>query len=389
MIDRFAHVIGRLAAICLLAAGSALAPAQDPPVAPPPMDMPPPQMEWPMFPEAPVTPMRAPDSIPEAMPDMSELMDMIGPTRFGDAVIQYDPETDSLIIIADEATNMQIGRVIETLDQPVPQVLIKVLFLEVTYTNSLDLGVEGRFEFGSDPRDSVLTDFGVAAATRGGFYNLVTDDLNATLRALATTGRLEVLSRPSVLTRNNESAIIIIGQEIPFIRNTRVTDAGQTINTIEYDDIGIILEVTPHITPDRLVEMQVYPEISTLTAETVPISDTVNAPVIAKRSAQTRVVVADGKTVVIGGLMEDNLTESISKVPLLGDIPLLGVLFRRTIRSKSKTELLIFLTPHVIESVADADRMARLDYRRTEIAPKAFKGIDREKYLEPGFDTEP
>jgi general secretion pathway protein D len=316
-----------------------------------------------------------------------DLLDTIGTELAGDAVIQYDAETNSIIVITDEETNRQIGRVIDTLDKPVPQVLIKVLFLEVTYSKGLDLGVEGSFTFqdaAGGEEHSVMSDFGVENASRGGFYRIVDEDFRLTMRALATTGNLEVLSRPSVLTRNNETAMITIGQEVPFIRNSRITDNGQTINTVEYEDIGIILEVTPHITAERLVEMEVSPEISTLTAETVPISDTVNAQVIAKRSAETRVVVADGKTVVIGGLMEDNDTVSVSKIPILGDIPLLGALFRRTIKSNTKTELLIFLTPYVVDTVDDLDILTLREQGQTENTPKVLKTqAGQHKYIEP------
>lgn len=313
----------------------------------------------------------------------AESMENIGTTVAGDAIIKYDPETGSIIVITDEATNNQISHVIETLDKPIPQVLIKVLFLEVTYNNDSDLGVQAALQYGSvGEKDTLGSDFGLATGAQGALYNVVKDDFTATLRALATAGKLEVLSRPSVLARNNETATITIGQEVPFIRNSRVTDNGQTINTIEYEDIGIILEVTPHITPERVVEMEVSPEISTLTGETIPISDTANAQVIAKRSAETRVSVADGKTVVIGGLMEDNKTDTIRKIPLLGDIPVLGVLFRRTIKSKSKTELLIFLTPHVVLSSDDLQDMSHNEHQKTELEPKAFKDVKLDKYLD-------
>ncbi len=314
-------------------------------------------------------------------------LESLGTEVAGDAIIQYDPETNSIIIITDEETNTEISRVIETLDQPVPQVLIKVLFLEVTHTKGLDLGVEGSWTYqdgsGGDQHEA-LTDFGLASETTGGFYRIVDEDFQATLRVLATQGKLEVLSRPSVLTRNNETATITIGQEVPFITNSRITDNGQTINTIQYEDIGIILEVTPHITKERLVELEVSPEISTLTAETVPISETVDARVIAKRSAETRVVVADGKTVVIGGLMEDTETESVSKVPILGDIPLLGMLFRRTIKDTSKTELLIFLTPSVVDTVAGLDKLTLDERASTQLTPSALVDpASARKYLGP------
>ena len=237
-----------------------------------------------------------------------------------DVIIQTDPETGSLIVIADEETNKYIGEIIKKLDKPIPQVLIKVVFLEVTHTDGLDLGLEGMFEHQDDNADVIETIFGLASETQGGFYRVLEDDFSITLRALANVGKLEVLSKPSILTRHNQEAVITVGQEVPFIRNSRVTQDGQIINTVEYEDIGIILRVTPFITADGQVEMNLLPEISTLTGDTVPISDTVNAAVFAKRSAETRVVVPDGRTVVIGGLMEDNKTESVRKIPLLGDI---------------------------------------------------------------------
>lgn len=305
--------------------------------------------------------------------------------QLGDAVIQYDPDTDSIIIIADEETNSQITDIIDFLDKPVPQVLIKVLFLEVTHSDDSDLGIEAlyRFDSSSDGTfDTALTDFGIAAATGGGIVNIVEDDFEITARALEQNAKLEVLSRPSILTRNNETANIIVGNEIPFITNSRVTEDGQTLNTVQYDDIGIILEVTPRITTDRLVELTVYPEISTLTGETVQISANVDASVIAKRSAETRVVVADGKSIVIGGLMEDNYTENVRKVPILGDIPLLGLLFRRTIKSKVKTELLIFLTPYVVDNQAALTERSIAEKEFLEIKPEAFSESRREKYID-------
>ena len=146
-----------------------------------------------------------------------------------------------------------------------------------------------------------------------------------------------MLSRPSIMARNNQEAVIVVGSEVPFITNSRITDDGQTINTIQYDNVGIILRVTPFITSDGTVEMIVAPEISTLTDQTVPISNNASAPVIAKRSAETVVVTPHGQTVVIGGLMETQRTETVQKIPILGDIPFLGIPFRRTIKARSKT----------------------------------------------------
>jgi len=205
----------------------------------------------------------------------------------------------------------------------------------------------------------------------------VDQDWNVTLRLLAERGKLEVLSRPSILARNNQEAVIVVGQEIPLITNSRITDQGATINTVQYSEIGIILRVTPFITSEGMVEMIVAPEISTLTDETIPISvdnqgNSVGSPVIAKRSAETVVVTANGQTVVIGGLMETVKTEVIRKVPVLGDVPLLGLAFRRTVRDDQKKELVIFLTPHIVNTPEELGQLSRRETDRLELAPVAF-----------------
>ena len=186
-------------------------------------------------------------------------------------------------------------------------------------------------------------------------------DVEVAVHALQETGKLNILSRPYILTSNNQPATITVGQEVPYATGESLT-TGQSQTTTEYRDIGIILEVTPSINPDGLVNMTVRPEISSQTGETVQISENLALPVFSTRTSETKVAIRDGQTIVIGGLMQDQTTESVSKVPLLGDIPLLGNLFRRTIQGTDKTELLIFLTPHVahdalaLTPISDAER---------------------------------
>lgn len=266
--------------------------------------------------------------------------------------IEADLDTNALLIMTSSKNYEKIKPIIDDLDKPVPQVLIKVLIVEVTTSNDFDFGTEFSFlNIKSDDRRSLVnTEFIGATETTGFIAKLTQSDFEFTLRALEEVGKLNVLSRPYILTSNNQTATITVGKEVPFIRDTRTTETGQTINTIEYEDIGIILEVTPNINQDGLVIMDVRPEISTTTAETVPISETVDAAVFAKRSSQSRVAVLNGQTIVIGGLMEDQEKETVKKVPLVGDIPVVGNLFKRTIREKEKTELLIFLTPQVAGS---------------------------------------
>ncbi|MDP8243371.1 MAG: hypothetical protein P9L94_04760 [Candidatus Hinthialibacter antarcticus] len=301
----------------------------------------------------------------------------------GEAIIEADRDSRSIIVITDDYTNEHIKAIIENLDRPVQQVLIKVLFVEVTYRDDYDFGIEGSIDINNDRSGSNVFDtaFGVAAESAGGFYRLLESDLSVTMRAIAEVGKTEVLSRPSILTRNNQEAVITVGQEVPFITSSQTTDQGNTINVIEYEDIGIILRVTPFITKDGLVEMILAPEISTITDETVPISETVNSPVFAKRSADTVVVTPNGQTVVIGGMMEDNNIEVESKIPILGDIPLLGSIFRRTQNNKSKTELLIFLTPYVMEGPEKLIERTTIERNESELLPKAFTPKQFEQYL--------
>ena len=307
-------------------------------------------------------------------------------TEVGEAMITSDAQTRSIIVITDDETNDNIREVIATLDRPKPQVLINVVFLQVTHNDDLDVGVEGSFTHTPGSfAGSGGTDFGLAAAqaaSGGGFYSLVGDDVSLMIRALAVSGKTEILSRPSILARNNQQATITVGQQVPFITNSRVTDAGQTINTVEYQDIGIILRVTPFITPDGMVEMIVSPEISALSDKTVPISDTVNSPVIDKRAADTVVVTPTGKTIVIGGLISTQKIEQTRKVPILGDIPLLGLAFKRKVKTDVKTELLIFLTPQVIMHPGDLASVSGNETDRLQMAPEVFNQKEMQRYLQ-------
>ncbi|MEN6627034.1 MAG: hypothetical protein ABFD69_12485 [Candidatus Sumerlaeia bacterium] len=304
-------------------------------------------------------------------------------SRLGqNAIIQYDQESGQVVVIADEETNEYIKQVIEHLDRPIPQVLIKVLFLEVTHSDDLDLGVQASYkDVSGDRTQSILSNFGLASETNGGIYQLVDTDIELLIRAIAEKNKLEVLSRPSVMARNNQLATITVGQTIPYVTSSRVTDSGQTINNISWRDIGIILRVTPHITPEGMVEMEISPEISKLTSETVAITDTVGANVIDVRSADTQVVVQNGKTVVIGGMMEDAKTEKVTKIPLLGDIPMLGALFRRTESKTVKTELLIFLTPQIIQRSNEARTVSLDERNRAGMIDEAFTSKQKEKFL--------
>jgi len=153
------------------------------------------------------------------------------------------------------------------------------------------------------------------------------------------------------------------------VRGVTVTGTGATQSQVEYQEVGIILQVTPHINPDGFVNLEVKPEISNITPSTVTITEGLQAPIFNKRAADTTVIVKDGETIVIGGLIQHRDEETENKVPILGDIPYLGIPFRATTKNKRKSELLIILTPQVVRTVEDA-RAATLKVRDQHSFPE-------------------
>jgi len=328
-------------------------------------------------------------------------------TDIGQARITFDPETRSLIVVADDDTAAHIKDMVNQLDRPTPQVLINCVFLEATYTKGLDLGVEGTYHhtISGSSIDAINTPAGAqntaasifGAAASGGLYTLVGKDLNVTLSALAQAGKTEILSRPSVLARNNQQATITIGQQVPLISGVTYDNFGNQRNAVTYQDVGIILKVTPFITSDGFVEMVVAPQISSVSDSTVNISggstngnnSIVNAPIINIRSADTVVITPDGQTVVIGGLMQNTKLKTDTKVPLLGDIPLLGYMFKRTQSSDAKTELLMFLTPTIVKNPRDLALMSEKEQSKAIESKKAFTEEELNRYLKDLPGTEP
>ena len=153
-------------------------------------------------------------------------------------------------------------------------------------------------------------------------------------------------------------AQISVGEDVPFINNSRITQNGDTVNTVQYRNVGVILKVTPKINENGEVRMLVHPEVSEIgpQSEAVPISNNVTSPVFNDNFADTTVVVQDGETAVLGGLIRSEQNETVQKIPILGDIPLVGLAFRSKSVDKKKVELLVLLTPHV---VSDAEKLRR------------------------------
>ncbi len=328
----------------------------------------------------------------------------------GDAYYSIDPETRRVVVIADEATSQAVSQVLSNLDRPKPQVLIKVVFLEVDRNDASDIGIEGGWGkqinndptkmsatsgFGISPLTTITTNFNALGqpfsafnaaspmtAPGAGLYQVLGTDYQVTVRAIAQNGHARILSRPSILARNNQPATITVGQSVPLITSVRYDTFGNAINNYQYRDVGVVLKVTPFITPDNLVEMIVSPSISSLDPTVfATISPGVTTPAINVRAADTVVVTPTGQTVIIGGLMQTSKTASDTKIPLLGDIPLLGNLFKRRQRSGTDSELMIFLTPYIVQNPVELAAVSDRERAKSD-GPKDFREEELNKFLD-------
>ena len=333
-------------------------------------------------------------------------------THIGEATISSDPEARKIIIVTDDETNLQIKDIIANLDRPKPQVLIKVVFVEIQHNKGSDIGLEGGFgrRFTTGTTGNVVNAFGLGGLANGatgsvlnafgqpvnsfaaaapitapgaGLYQVLGQDYQVTLRAIAQAGNAEVVSRPSILARNNQPATITVGKSVPLITNVRFDSLGNQISSIAYTDVGVILKVTPFITKDGLVEMIIAPELSSVSdTDRQTIANGVTAPAIDKRSADTVVVTPDGQTVIVGGLMGRTRAQNDTKIPLLGDIPFLGNLFKRKTKSDTKTELIIFLTPHIIQAPNQLAALSATEVEKMPLTPKQFTEDELNQFLE-------
>jgi len=292
------------------------------------------------------------------------------PLLSGKVNITADKATNSLVITASSDDYTVVEEVIKRLDIPRPMVYIEAVVMEVNAQRDFSLGTEwtaaGTTNIGNKPAavgGGFLTPTSaIPALTQGvlpqGFsFGVFTEaidiagikfnNLTALVQAFKQDRDVNILQTPQILTTENEEAKINVGRNIPFQTQSSTTD-NQTFNSFEYRDVGTILKITPHISIERLVRLTIGLEVSALE------STTDFRPTTLKRTIDTTVIVDDKSTIVIGGLIDDTNSVAEYKVPLLGDIPVLGWLFKYQNRSQQKTNLYIFLTPHVINNPAEA-----------------------------------
>lgn len=294
-----------------------------------------------------------PDSVRTAVAVVGAAANLPGMLR-GDVQIVPDETTNAIVIHAQPADYEIVRQAIEALDLRPLQVLIEVLIVEVRRSSELDLSVSAQ----SSRRDGSSTGPVVASnSTADLILRLskdVTFDINIAVRALQTRGDVRVLSRPVLLAQNNQEAKILVGSQRPFVQVFRSlpTDAAVRDQVVQYKDVGTSLTILPTINPDGYVNLQVSQEVSTATQELQ-----FGAPVISSREASTHLFVRDGRTAVLGGLIDRQVDRTRSGLPVLSSLPVLGSLFGSRTDREANSELFLFLTPHLIENDADADRL--------------------------------
>ena len=275
----------------------------------------------------------------------------------GNVKIVADEETNALLITTFVRNFPAVEKLVKQLDVLLPQVLIEAQIIEVTLDDDSVFGVEWMWEQGTTLNDKTYqqegtTDFGLTDEIFGLKYGILSSKLNAMLHALTKDTKVNILSTPRIMTKNNQEAIINVGQAVPFLVSTQETATGGILTSTDFRDVGVILTVTPRINRSGTVSLDVNQQINSLVEFTL-----FDAPIISTREASAFVTIKDKQTMVIGGMIKDDKTETVHKIPILGDIPLLGKLFRRTDTRVEKTELMVFITPHVVYTDADADRV--------------------------------
>jgi len=307
-------------------------------------------------------------------------------------IIQADPATNSIIINAPDAIYNNLRAVLDKLDVRRQQVYVEAMIAEITSDKAAEFGIQWQNLSAAGATDATARGFGgtnfggsgqnilgisqnPALAGQGLNVGVIRGhvtipgvgevlNLGMLVRALESDNNVNILSTPTLLTLDNQEAKIVIGQNVPFITGQYALSGSATtptpFQTIERHDVGLTLKIKPQISQGGTVRLQIQEEVSSIDPSSI------NNPaglITKKRSLESTVLVNDGQIVVIGGLLQDSVTDGEQKVPLLGDVPLLGSLFRYNTREHAKTNLMLFLRPVVLSNARSADDIADERYK--------------------------
>ncbi len=321
-----------------------------------------------------------------------------GTTPLG-ITITADKPTNSLVITAAPEAYAVIKEIIEKLDIRRSQVLVEALFAEVTIGEAENIGVEWRV---IDDPDGGTQVFAGSTAGETGLINTLTANplgapsgliigalrntirignndianIPAVLRAFEGNSDVNILATPNLLTTDNEEAEIIIGEERPFLRTTQTDSTNTNVGTqtFEFRDVGITLRMTPQISHGKTVRLNLFVELSAFQED---VGGVVGAVSTTKRSTQTTVIADDGQTIVIGGLIREDNNEAQTGVPCVGNAPLIGWAFRQQSQSLNKNNLLIFITPHILNTPGDIHRITEHKRQQSDRAQEIEEHLRR------------
>jgi general secretion pathway protein D len=299
---------------------------------------------------------RPPGGIPQRV--------LSGGNRFeGPIQVAADKATNSLIITSSQSDYDALTKVIRQLDVKRRQVYVEAVIMEVGLNRVKELGLDVSALVGYTSSKYDLAVLGGANQAPEDLFKLVnlpagfslqSVNLRAALHALQNSADVNILSTPQLLASDNKEAEIIVGENRPFPSSQSETTGGLINTSIVRKDVGITLKMTPHIMEDDIVRLDLFQEISAV-ADTVSqqVGTLAVGPTTTKRSTTTTIIVNNRQTIVIGGLIRDNLNTSEKKIPLLGDIPILGWLFKFKSTTTEKTNLMIFLTPYIVKDQSE------------------------------------
>ena len=325
----------------------------------------------------------------------------------GDVRVAADPSTNQLAVVADPTAFAVVSQLIDALDVARGQVFVDAVFVEITSTGSEELGigahvlpsddVPGLASIQLDAGGGGASSFGVstellsglAAGVFGPLVDVLGPDgsilsvptFGIALRALQTHNDVKVMGNPALLALDHQEATLSVGRKVPFPVSNQLSTFGAPIQTYERVDVAMSLTVTPHVNTEELVTLDlelVVDEVETSTSG----ADTSGGPTTSGRTVTSRVMANHGQTVVIAGLMSTKEEVTRSKVPILGDIPILGLLFRSRRKEPRHTHLMVFLTPYVLESPSDVLEIRRMKEAQRQEFVRRFQGRGGEQWLD-------
>ncbi|MGN7740425.1 type II secretion system secretin GspD [Pseudomonas sp. 22526] len=293
-------------------------------------------------------------------------------------LVSADESQNALVLMADPAQLSMLNKVITQLDQPRAQVLVEAAIVEISGDINEALGVQWAARAGNVAGGTNFSGTGLSIGTLlsqgkdkdksitlpdGAIIGIGTSNFGALVTALSSDSKNNLLSTPSLLTLDNEAAEILVGQNVPFQTGSYTTDtagASNPFTTVERQDVGVTLKVTPHINEGNTLRLKVEQESSELAS--APPGITTSDVITNKRSVKSTILADDGQIIVLGGLIKDNVKTQVSKVPVLGSIPWIGRLFSSTKDVTEKTNLMVFLRPTLVRGSADAVNVSERKY---------------------------